>query len=214
MKKGSGTRSGLLWEVERILDECDELPQILLMENVPQVIGAKNIKDFQSWRRKLEQLGYSNHVALLNGKEIGWPHPVPQNRNRCFMLSLLGDYHYTFPQKQKLTLRLKDVLEDTVDEKYYLSPETVKYMVANSERMKTEGNGFRFSAFERERESSEDRADQDGQIGSGICQRVGYIEHGTGEHQSNQVFSAEGTARTLQARDCSSPIKIIDVKKN
>lgn len=148
MAKGSGTRSGLLWEVERILEECDELPQCLLMENVPQVIGQKNIKDFQKWRSKLESLGYSNYVQLLNAKDYG----IPQNRNRCFMVSLLGDYHYSFPKKRKLELRLKDMLEEKVDEKYYLSDAMVKYFVANTEEQKAKGNGFRFEPFERERE--------------------------------------------------------------
>lgn len=148
MTKGSGTRSGLLWEVERLLDECEELPQVLLMENVPQVIGKKNIKDFQSWRSKLESLGYSNYVQLLNSKDYG----IPQNRNRCFMVSILGQYHYTFPKKQKLKLKLKDMLEDEVDEKYYLSNEMIQFFVANSEKQKEIGNGFRFEPFERERE--------------------------------------------------------------
>lgn len=148
MTKGSGTRSGLLWEVERLLDECSELPQVLLMENVPQVIGQKNITDFQSWRRKLESLGYSNYVQLLNAKDYG----IPQNRNRCFMVSILGQYHYTFPKKRKLELKLKDMLEDDVDEKYYLSDEMVNFFIANSERQKEKGNGFRFDPFERERE--------------------------------------------------------------
>lgn len=148
MTKGSGTRSGLLWEVERLLDECEQLPQVLLMENVPQVIGKKNIKDFQSWRSKLESLGYSNFVQLLNAKDYG----IPQNRNRCFMVSILGDYHYTFPVKQKLELRLKDMLEDKVDEKYYLSDEMVKWFVAHSKKQEELGNGFRFEPFERERE--------------------------------------------------------------
>ena len=125
MTKGSKTRSGLLWEVERILDECDELPQVLLMENVPQVIGKKNIRDFQLWRRKLEQLGYSNYVQLLNAKDYG----IPQNRNRCFMVSILGDYYYSFPKKKKLELKLKDMLEDQVDEKYYLSDKTIEGML-------------------------------------------------------------------------------------
>lgn len=149
MSKGKGTRSGLLWEVERILDECEgNLPQVLLMENVPQVVGTKNIGDFQLWRRKLESLGYSNYVQLLNSKDYG----IPQNRNRCFMVSLLGDWHYSFPKKQKLELRLKDMLEDEVDEKYYLSDEMVQYFIANNEKQKEKGNGFRFDPFERERE--------------------------------------------------------------
>ena len=122
MQKGSGTRSGLLWEIERILDECKtELPHVLLMENVPQVIGKNNIKDFQAWRRKLESLGYSNYVQLLNAKDYG----VPQNRNRCFMVSILGEYSYSFPKKQPLTVKLKDVLEGEVDSKYYLSEKAI-----------------------------------------------------------------------------------------
>ena len=130
------------------MDECEELPQVLLMENVPQVIGQKNIKDFQKWRSKLESLGYSNFVQLLNAKDYG----IPQNRNRCFMVSILGDYHYSFPKKKKLELKLKDMLEDKVDEKYYLSNDMIQYFLANSEMQKEKGNGFRFEPFERERE--------------------------------------------------------------
>ena len=148
LDKGSGTRSGLLWEVERLLDECTELPQLLLMENVPLLLSKKHIGNFQLWRRKLESLGYSNFVQLLNAKDYG----IPQNRNRCFMVSILGDYYYQFPKKQKLKLKLKDMLEETVDEKYYLSNDMVRFFVANSEKQKELGNGFRFEPFERERE--------------------------------------------------------------
>ena len=147
MQKGSGTRSGLLWEVERILDECgDNLPQIALMENVPQVIGTKNIADFQLWRRKLESLGYSNFVQLLNAKDYG----IPQNRNRCFMVSILGKWHYDFPRKQELKLRLKNMLEDKVDEKYYLSDEMVKMFISHNEDNAEKGRNFNFEPFERE----------------------------------------------------------------
>lgn len=149
LDKGSGTRSGLLWEVERILDECKELPQVLLMENVPLLIGKKHIKNFQLWRRKLESLGYSNFVSLLNAKDYG----IPQNRNRCFMVSILGDYHYTFPPKQKLKFKLKDMLEENVDEKYYLSNKLVESFIAFNERSDEKGRGFRFEPIERERES-------------------------------------------------------------
>lgn len=116
MEKGSGTRSGLLWEVERLLEECEELPQILLMENVPQVHGKKNKKSFYKWIEKLESLGYRNYWQDLNAKNYG----IPQNRNRTFMVSLLGDYCYEFPGKIPLKLRLKDMLEKEVDEKYYI----------------------------------------------------------------------------------------------
>lgn len=130
MSKGSGTRSGLLWEVERLLDECNELPQVLLMENVPQVIGKKNIGDFQKWQLKLELLGYSNFVKILNSKDYG----IPQNRKRCFMLSILGKYNYNFPKSFKLILRLKDMLENKVDEKYYLTDKMIQYITSDNEK--------------------------------------------------------------------------------
>lgn len=121
MAKDSGTRSGMLWEVERILDELnaegENLPHILLMENVPDVIGTKNISHFADWVKKLEQLGYTSKWQCMNAKNYG----VPQNRDRCFMVSWLGDFYYDFPQPFKLKTRLKDVLETNVDEKYYLS---------------------------------------------------------------------------------------------
>lgn len=121
MAKDSGTRSGLLWEVERLLDECDELPQLLLMENVPDVVGTANIKHFAEWCEKLRSLGYYNKWEILNAKDYG----IPQNRERCFMVSLQGDFYYEFPQPVPLKLRLKDMLEEDVPESYYLSDKAV-----------------------------------------------------------------------------------------
>ena len=117
MAKGDNTRSGLLWEVERLLNECDELPQILLMENVTQVHGKNNKEHFDKWIEFLESKGYKNFWKDLNAKNFG----IPQNRNRTFMVSVLGDYTYEFPKEFPLELRLKDMLEDNVDEKFYLS---------------------------------------------------------------------------------------------
>jgi DNA (cytosine-5)-methyltransferase 1 len=122
MEKGSGTRSGLLWEVERLLEECEELPQVLLMENVPQVHGKKNKEHFDKWIEFLESKGYSNFWQDLNAKDYG----IPQNRNRCFMVSILGDYTFEFPKPIPLTLTLKDMLETEVDEKYYLSNKAIQ----------------------------------------------------------------------------------------
>ena len=129
--KGKGmsdtsTRSGMLWEVERILTECKELetmPQILLMENVPQVHGADNVEDFNKWQLRLEELGYKNYFQDIIATDYG----IPQTRNRCFMVSILGDYSYTFPKPIPLKLKLKDMLEDNVDEKYYLSDKMLDY---------------------------------------------------------------------------------------
>ena len=129
MSKGSGTRSGLLWEVERILTEIrdgsGELPQILFMENVPQVHGKKNINDFEKWLEFLESLGYTNYWQDLNAKNYG----VAQNRNRCFMFSFLGNYSYIFPQPIPLKKKPKDYLEDNVDEKYYINNEKADKLI-------------------------------------------------------------------------------------
>ena len=134
--KGKGmsdttTRSGMLWEVERILTECHELgnlPQILLMENVPQVHSQDNIADFHKWQLRLEELGYKNYMQDLIATDYG----IPQTRNRCFMVSILGDYSYTFPQPISLKLKLKDLLEDNVDEKYYLSEKQLESLESGS----------------------------------------------------------------------------------
>jgi DNA (cytosine-5)-methyltransferase 1 len=128
MAKGDDTRSGLLWEVERLLNECSELPQVLLMENVPQVHGSKNKEHFDKWIKFLESKGYSNYWKDLNAKNFG----IPQNRNRTFMVSVLGNYTYEFPKEFPLELRLKDMLEDSVDEKYYISNERVDKIVSSA----------------------------------------------------------------------------------
>ncbi|MFI3128434.1 MAG: DNA (cytosine-5-)-methyltransferase [Bacillota bacterium] len=117
MEKGSGTRSGLLWEVERLLIETEHLPQFLLMENVPQVHGKKNREDFDKWCKFLESKGYHNYWQDLNAKKYG----IPQNRNRCFMVSSLDEINYQFPQEIELERFLIDMLEDEVDEKYFIS---------------------------------------------------------------------------------------------
>lgn len=125
MAKDGNTRSGMLWQVERLLDECAELPQVLLMENVPDVVGTKFISDFAEWIAKLDSLGYVSKYEILNSKDYG----IPQNRERCFMVSILGDYYYEFPEGETLTVRLKDVLEDKVDESYYISDAQVEKII-------------------------------------------------------------------------------------
>lgn len=138
--KGKGmsdtsTRSGMLWEVERILTECYELgtmPKILLMENVPQVHVSDNVNDFNKWQLRLEELGYKNYFKDLIATDYG----IPQTRNRCFMISILGDYSYTFPKPIPLKLKLKDMLEKEVDAKYFLSDKMIKYIFSKNKKYK------------------------------------------------------------------------------
>lgn len=135
MSKGSGTRSGLLWEVERLLNETEHLPVLLLMENVPQVHGKGNEADFKAWQDFLRSKGYSNFWKDLNGKDYG----IPQNRNRCFMVSILGDYDYDFPSPQKLELCLGDMLEDEVDEYYFLDESQIEGIINQKYKFGTWG---------------------------------------------------------------------------
>jgi DNA (cytosine-5)-methyltransferase 1 len=128
MEKGSNTSSSQLWEVERILNECEELPQILLMENVTQVHGKKNKANFDKWCDFLSSKGYSNFWKDLNAKNFG----VPQNRNRTFMVSILGDYIYEFPKEIELKTRLKDILEEEVDEKFYISEKMLNGLIQHN----------------------------------------------------------------------------------
>lgn len=138
MEKGSGTRSGLLWEVERILKEVTERPQVLIMENVPEVAGTKNMPHFAKWLAVLEELGYKTKWGVLNAKEFG----VPQNRARCFAVSVLGDYYYDLPIGFPLKYRLKDMLEKNVDGNYYLKEETIQALNIHKERHEAQGHGF------------------------------------------------------------------------
>lgn len=193
MSRESGTRSGLLWEVERLLKEAEELPQILLMENVPDVLSEKNSADFFAWCRFLEDLGYTNKYAILNAKEFG----VPQNRERCFMLSWLDDFHYDFPQAKPLTVRLKDFLEPSVDEKYYLSKKTIKYFIQHTQESIEKGNGFRLSL---QTETSSEKILQT-RAGSRPddnfikCEHIAQLEGGY--EISNRVYSTEGLCPTI-----------------
>ena len=144
--RGSGTRSGMLWEVERILNELHEirgghsLPQILIAENVPALLAEKNRSDFFEWLDVLESLGYHNYYQILNAKNYG----IPQNRDRVFIVSILGDYYYDFPETIPLDCRLKDFLQRNVAEKYYLKDEVVEKLIMSTEDKQNKGLGYKF----------------------------------------------------------------------
>lgn len=122
MDEGSGTSSSLLWEVKRILGELNELgtlPHVLLMENVTQVHSKRNIENFNRWISFLESIGYRNTWFDMNSKDYG----VAQSRNRCFMVSRLGNSEYAQPKKITPVHVMLDYLDDEVPEKYYYHSE-------------------------------------------------------------------------------------------
>ena len=143
MEEASGTASSLLWEVKRILSECAELPQILLMENVRQVHSNKNLPQFEEWIKYLETLGYANFWQDMNAKNYG----IPQSRNRTFMISILDPTHqitFEFPKPIKLNREFADILidEGDVEENFYIdtpkSRELLQKLIDNGELVERE----------------------------------------------------------------------------
>lgn len=127
MKEGSGTTSSLLWEVKRLIEEMDEKPDVLVMENVPQVHSEQNMPEFERWLGFLRSKGYHNFWQDLNAKDYG----IPQNRDRCFCVSILSEdfIDYEFPNPIPLETVMKDYLESTVDEKYYIRSEKARKLI-------------------------------------------------------------------------------------
>lgn len=192
--EGSGTRSSLMYETLRIVEKLK--PKYVIWENVKNVISKKHKHNFDNYLERMEELGYTNYYQVLNAKDYG----IPQNRERVFTVSILGNESYNFPKedmqecevinplqgisgkswqfeqnvysensilrslkagggsgnipkvietfvfppKQELKLKLKDMLENEVDEKYYLSNKMVNFFYKNEQVQKEKGNGSRF----------------------------------------------------------------------
>lgn len=120
--KDSGTRSSLMYETLRIVEKLK--PKYVIWENVKNLLSKKHRHNFDAYLEAMERLGYHSQYQVLNAKDYG----VPQNRERVFTVSIRNDLDvdFEFPKPQELTIRLKDVLEPQVDEKYYLSDEQTK----------------------------------------------------------------------------------------
>lgn len=126
MAENSGTKSSLLWEVERLLQDANihhKLPEILLMENVDAILTANNKPYLEKFIIRLNEMGYESSYFVLNSQDFG----VPQNRNRCFMVSSLNKGHYVFPKSIPLTSKLNDFLEPSVGPEYYLSQKRIEW---------------------------------------------------------------------------------------
>lgn len=127
-----GTRSGLLFEVERLLRVASEkgtLPKYLLLENVKNLVSKKFKADFDKWLDFLSELGYTNYWKVLNAKDYG----IPQNRERVFCVSIRGEHKpFVFPKPKELTIRLRDMIDETVDERFYLKESTIRSILRST----------------------------------------------------------------------------------
>lgn len=138
--EGSGTRSSLMYETIRIVSNLK--PKYVLWENVKNILSEKHIYNFHMYLDKMDELGYRNYYKVLNAKDYG----IPQNRERVFTVSIRKDIHEEFkmPEPATLEIRLKDILEKDVDERYYLSEKMVDFFLENNKEQERRGNGFRF----------------------------------------------------------------------
>lgn len=120
LSEGSGTRSSLLWECRKAIEM--KRPKYLLLENVKALTSQKFMPFLQKWLKELGAYGYESYAKVLNAKDYG----VPQNRERIFVFSILGGGGFTFPEPFPLRKTMNDVLEDEVDESYYISDEQLE----------------------------------------------------------------------------------------
>ena len=178
----SGTRSSLLWENIRLLKTAKEnntLPKYIMVENVKNLVGKKFEKHFHDLLHIFEKLGFNSYYSVINGKNCG----VPQNRERVFIIAIRKDIDtglYRFPLPFDNGIRLKDVLEDNVDDKYYLSEKAMQKFKLYSN---PKGSDIKISGTLNPDKNVQDRV---------------------------RVLSVEGISQGLRATDYKDPVKIIN----
>lgn len=136
LAEGSGSRSSLLWECAKAIEV--KRPKFLLMENVKALTYQKHKGNFERWRNVLEGFGYVNYWTVLNAKNYN----VPQNRERVFMVSILGDTPFRFPEPEPLTRRLIHIVESEIPDSQYLNEKQLHMIIDHCERKQSEGCGF------------------------------------------------------------------------
>ncbi len=184
--KNSNTRSSLMWETVKIVKHCK--PKYVIWENVKNVLSKKHKHNFDKYLKELENLGYTNYYKILNSKFFN----VPQNRERLFVVSILGKHKdFNFPKGVENKKNVMDLLEENVDKKYYLSQDFFDKFVPNK--------NFEYLHMNTDRKPIE----------------VGYIkktENGK-KHQSNTVYDANNLCGALFAQEYKSP-RMFMIKNN
>ncbi len=189
-----GTRSGLLFEVERLLRVASEkgtLPKYLLLENVKNLVSKKFKADFDKWLDFLSELGYTNYWKVLNAKDYG----IPQNRERVFCVSIRGEHKpFVFPKPKELTIRLRDMIDEMVDEKFYLKESTIRSILRSTFNSRRDsirpGDGLANTLLARDWRGPQ-------------CVQVGEVVGGKWEkmHEiSKRVYEPNGIAPTVHCQ--------------
>lgn len=135
--EGSGTRSSLMYETLRIVEKLK--PKYVIWENVKNLLSKKHRHNFDAYIESMQHLGYVSSFQVLNAKDYG----IPQNRERVFTVSIREDvwdreYNdfntFDFPKPIELKRKLKDMLENNVDEKYFISENMMNYFMGVNQR--------------------------------------------------------------------------------
>lgn len=185
--KGSGTRSSLMYETLRIVEKIK--PKYVIWENVKNLLSKKHRHNFDAYIEAMDKLGYHSKYQVLNAKDFG----VPQNRERVFTVSIRNDLNvdFKFPEPQELTIRLKDVLEPQVDEKYYLSDEQTKRLKMTTYNSGSEKVRVQDTDGEARTLCARDYKDPK-------CVRVGGLYDKDGSrHQAGSIYDPNGVCATL-----------------
>lgn len=192
--KDSGTRSSLMYETLRIVEKLK--PKYVIWENVKNIISKKHIHNFNEYIRKMNDLGYTSYYQVLNAKDYG----IPQNRERVFTISIRNDLgqKFVFPEKQELKLKLKDILEDNVDEKFYLSEKMVNYVLDNNETQK----GTKW----------EGRADND-TLNSNIAHTLSVRGAGGSQRAGVSNFIIDNFADEIKVKDVKEIVSMVSINK-
>ena len=179
--EGSGTRSSLMYETIRIVGKLR--PKFVIWENVKNLLSKKHRHNFDAYLEAMGNLGYTNYYQVLNAKDYG----IPQNRERVFTVSIRKDIDkgFEFPLKQELKLKLKDMLEDEVDEKYYLSDKMVNYISIN-------GTGNYKNVDSKINLDITSNYDL-----NNVVRKYGIFDSEKSKHQAGSVYDQDGLAPTL-----------------
>lgn len=193
---GSGTRSSLMYETIRIVEKIR--PKYVLWENVKNILSKRHKHNFDNYINTMKALGYNSYYQVLNAKDYG----IPQNRERVYTLSIRSDIdkgdYFKFPCKEELKLKLKDMLEEEVDEKYYLSEKMISFFYKNEQKQIEKGNGFRFGVSDGNviAKAVTTRAGSRMDDNFIKCIQVGNLDI-KGHDSIKRVYSEEGLSPTL-----------------
>lgn len=191
---GTQTRSGLFFEALRIIEGTQ--PKIAIAENVKNLTSKKFKLQFDIVLRCLEAAGYNNYWKVLNAKDYG----IPQNRERVFIVSIrkdIDDGSFEFPKPFPLQLRLKDMLEEQVDEKFYLSDKAMHGFIRHNENHEAKGTGFLWKPRNLDGHAYALRANGALRPTDNTIMQVAQIHKGGNNPQSGRVYDADGISPAM-----------------